>query len=145
MSRNIFSRIATIINRIVDVIASGSLERPRVLNELNKGFKEAYLNGDLENLCRVTTGMGVSRFMHRLRSPTIISGFKVTIENERQLTDGEIKEYGKVIVDKKRFIRDLMSMGYDTLLLIPKNNLNGIKGLQKSFKSIVDLDNYMID
>ena len=116
---NIFTRIITAINRISDVFATGSFERIRAISEMNSGFMEAYKSGDLQFYCHVTTGMGISKFRHRLSYPVIRSGWKITIENDKELTAGEIKEYGKVIVESKSFVRNLMVMGYDTLLLVP--------------------------
>ena len=45
MASNIFSRLAQLLNRVVDVVSQGNLERVRIIREFNQVFKEAYLGG----------------------------------------------------------------------------------------------------
>ena len=66
MAENILSRITTFINRVVDVVSQGNLERVTILREFNYVFKEAYFSGDLERYCKVTTGSGNPQFKHQL-------------------------------------------------------------------------------
>ena len=66
MASNIFSRIGTLLNRIVDIVSQGSLERVRILREFNLVFQEAFQSGDIDRHCTVTTSPGNINFKHEL-------------------------------------------------------------------------------
>lgn len=144
MTKNIFSRIATAINRLVDIASTGRVDRTVLLKDLNNAFKDGYINGDLEHFCSITTDNGVPAFKHEL-SHFLRSGIKLTINNDRRLAKSEVIEYGKCVTGDVRFIRKLMVLGYDTLVLYPKNHVGDFKYLQISLKKFVDLNNYMIE
>jgi hypothetical protein len=85
MASNIFSRLAQLLNRVVDIVSQGNLERVRIIREFNLVFKEAYLGGDIERHCTVTTSPGNPEFKHELSTFYLRSGFKITIENDNNL------------------------------------------------------------
>ena len=45
------------------------------------------------------------------------SGFKITIENDMSLQESEIHELSKYITDNVTFVRQLMALGFDTLVI----------------------------
>ena len=92
MPTNIFSRIATFLNRVVDVVSQGNLERVKIIREFNVVFKEAFMQGDIDRLCVVTTSPGKPEFKHELSTFYLRSGFKITIENDNNLTEGDFME-----------------------------------------------------
>jgi hypothetical protein len=132
---SVFDKILTFINRIADVISQGSFERVKMLSEFNSVFKDAYFEGAIDRLCKVTTSIGDPSFKFR-------SGFKITIENDENLKESDFHEISRYVVQSKHFVRQLMALGYDTLIIIGKNQINGI---QISLKAIADLHDYMID
>ena len=138
---NIFSRISTFINRVVDVVSQGNLERVRILREFNIVFREAYFEGSLERHCVVTTSPGEQSFRHELSSFYLRSGFKITIENDNSLKESDFIEISKYVFESKPFVRQLMVMGYDTLIIKGKNNFQGLK---ISLKEIANLQDYML-
>lgn len=142
MANNLFSKITTFINRVVDVISQGNFERVMILNQYNITFREAYLNGDLNILCKVTTSPGNPDFKHELSTYFLRSGFKVTIENDNNLEENDLMELSIFFIENKAGVRQLMAYGYDTLIIIGKNNRRGI---HISFKKIATLQNYMLD
>lgn len=142
MSDNIFSKISTFINRVVDIISQGNLERVTILREFNLVFKDAYFNGDLDRYCKVTSSSGNPQFRHELSSYYLRSGFKITIENDSNLMESDIYEISKYVIESKPFVRQLMALGYDTLIIVGKNYMRGI---QIPLKEIANLQEYMLN
>lgn len=142
MPSNIFSRIATFLNRVVDVVSQGNLERVRIIREFNLVFKEAFMQGDIDRLCVVTTSPGKPEFKHELSTFYLRSGFKITIENDNNLTEGDFMEISKYVIESAAFVRQLMALGYDTLIIKGKNSF---MGLQIPLKEIANLHNYMLN
>lgn len=142
MPDNIFSKLTTFINRIVDTISQGSLERVRLLKEFNMVFREVYLQGEFSRLCSVTTSIGNPNFKHQLSTFYLRSGIKVTIENDENLTITDIENILSYFIESKAFVRQLMALGYDTLIIIGKNNK---KGIEIALKQFANLQEYMIE
>ena len=142
MASNIFSRIATFLNRVVDVVSQGNLQRVRLLHEFNLVFYEAFREGALDRLCVVTTSAGKPEFKHELSTFYLRSGFKITIENDNNLTENDFIEISKYVIESLAFVRQLMALGYDTLIIKGKNSF---MGLQIPLKEIANLHNYMLN
>ena len=70
------------------------------------------------------------------------SGFKITIENDANLTQTDFMEISRYIIDSKPFVRQLMAFGYDTLIISGKTYF---KGIQISLKDIASLQDYMLN
>lgn len=142
MASNIFSTIANFLNRVVDVVSQGNLDRVRIIREFNLVFKEAFMQGDIDRLCIVTTSPGLPQFKHELSSFYLRSGFKITIENDDNLTENDFSEIAKYVIESAAFVRQLMVLGYDTLIIKGKNSFTG---LQIPLKEIANLHNYMLN
>ena len=142
MTQNIISRITTLINRLVDVISQGSFERVKILREFNITFKQAWEEKSLDRLCFVTTAPGDPDFKHGLSTYYLRSGFKITIENDEDLTEKECGEISKYVVESRPFVRQLMAMGYDTLIIKGKQPYK--KGVNLALKEISNLQDHMI-
>jgi hypothetical protein len=139
---NIISKITTLLNRVVDIVSSGSLERVRIIKEFNLVFNEAYQTGDLDKWCSVTTGAGNQQYKHELSSFYLRSGFKITIHNDLNLQENDFYEISKYVIESAPFVRQLMALGYDTLIVVGKNTGNGV---QISLKQIANLHDYMLN
>lgn len=139
---NIFSRITTLLNRVWDVVSQGNMERVRILKEFNLVFREAYFEGDIERHCTVTTAPGKMEFQHELSSFYMRSGFKITIENDNNLSMQDYEEISKYVLESAPFVRQLMALGYDTLVIKGKNQYSG---LQVSLKEVADFHRYMLN
>ena len=142
MADTLISKIATFINRVVDTISQGNLDRATILREYNITFKEAFIQGDTNLLCKVTTAPGNQSFKHGLSSFYLRSGFKVTIENDTSLTENDLFEISKYFIDNKAGVRQLMAYGYDTLIIVGKSSPQGV---QIALKKISDLQDYMLN
>lgn len=139
---NILTRISTLLNRVVDIISSGSLERVRIIREFNLVFQEAFQSGDIDRLCSVTTGPGNPEFRHEMSSFYLRSGFKITIHNDTHLKDNDYFEISRYVIESAPFVRQLMALGYDTLKIVGKNTMIGI---QLPLKEIANLHAYMLN
>ena len=76
-----------------------------------------------------------------MSSLTFRSGFKIGIENDMNLEMSEVMELSKYILANTAFIRQLMAMGFDTLII---QGLNNKKGRKFSLKAYAKLENYFI-
>ncbi|MBS0645481.1 MAG: hypothetical protein JSR97_02665 [Verrucomicrobia bacterium] len=137
-----FARLAQLLNRVVDVVSQGNLERVRIIKEFNQVFKEAYLSGDIERHCTVTTSPGNPEFKHELSTFYLRSGFKITIENDSRLRDNDFVEISRYVLESAPFVRQLMALGYDTLIIKGKSSFTG---LQIPLKEIANLHKYMLN
>jgi hypothetical protein len=142
MAENIFSRLSKLLNRVVDVVSQGNLERVRIIREFNLVFKEAYYGGDIERLCTVTTSPGNPNFRHELSTFYLRSGFKITIENDNNLQENDFIEISRYVIESAPFVRQLMALGYDTLIIKGKNSFMGV---QIPLKEIANLQSYMLN
>lgn len=103
----------------------GSLERVKIISALNQNFKESFISGGLDRLCKVSISTGDPEFRHELSSIWLRSGFKITIENDLGMTDFEIFEISEYVVNNKSFLRQLMALGFDTLIVQGKLTKRG--------------------
>jgi hypothetical protein len=141
MASTLFSRIATLLNRVVDIVSQGNLARVRILSEFNQAFKEAFINGDIDRHCTVTTSPGNVEYRHELSSFYLRSGFRITVENDHQLTQNDYIEISRYVLESAPFVRQLMALGYDTLIIKGRNQFQGV---QISLKEIAQLHKYML-
>jgi hypothetical protein len=139
---NIVTKLATLLNRIVDVVSQGNLQRVKIISEFNQVFKDAFYSSDIDRLCRVTTAPGNPKYKHELSSFYLRSGFKITIENDDNLNENDFSIISSYVIESEAFVRQLMAMGYDTLIIKGKNTIHG---LQIPLKEIANLHNYMLE
>lgn len=139
---NLWSQITKLFNRIIDIASQGNLERIKIINTFNFIFNEAYINGEINRNCSVTTGIGNPTFRHVCSTTYLRSGFKITIHNDNKLEMSEIEEIAGYILDSKSFVRQLMALGYDTLIIVGKNTY---KSAEYSLNDVADLHKYMLN
>ena len=114
----------------------------RVLREFNIVFQEAFQSQDIDRNCTVTTSPGNPAFRHELSTMYIRSGFKVTIQNDDNLSESDFVEISKYVIESAAFIRQLMALGYDTLIIKGKNQY---RQLEIPLKEIANLHKYMLN
>ena len=102
---------------------------------MNLAFKEYFTSGEFSRLCNRT-------FAHEMSSLWFRSGFKIMIENDSHLQESEIHELALYITSNEAFVRQLMAMGFDTLIIKGKTT-----GLCLSFplKKYANLKQYFIN
>lgn len=134
--------IKDFFNNLFNSILDGSFERMKIINMMNQGFKEYFYKGDLDRLCKVSITAGDKDFAHEMSSMWFRSGFKISIENDANLSESEITEISKYVLSNIPFIRQLMSIGFDTLVIV--GGTTG-RGRKYSLKGYANLKNYYIE
>lgn len=133
--------IKTLLNNLLNTLLDGSFERIRIISQMNAAFKEYFTTGEFNRLCRVSISQGNSAFAHEMSSLWIRSGFKIAIENDIALRESEINDLSAYVTDNAAFVRQLMAMGFDTLVIKGKTS-----GISKNFalKKYANLNQYYI-
>ena len=133
--------IRAIITNLINSLLDGSFERMRIISQMNAAFKEYFTTGEFNRLCKVSISQGNSAFAHEMSSLWIRSGFKITIENDYSLRESEMEELVSNVTDNAAFVRQLMAIGFDTLIIKGKTT-----GKTKSFalKRYANLNQYFI-
>ena len=133
--------IRAIITNLINSLLDGSFERMRIISQMNAAFKEYFTTGEFNRLCKVSISQGNSAFAHEMSSLWIRSGFKITIENDYSLRESEMEELASNVTDNAAFVRQLMAIAFDTLIIKGKTT-----GKTKSFalKRYANLNQYFI-
>lgn len=133
--------IKTLFSNLINSLLDGSFERVRIISQMNAAFKEYFTTGEFSRLCKVSISQGNSEFAHEMSSLWIRSGFKISIENDSALKESEINELSAYVTDNAAFVRQLMAMGFDTLVIKGRTT-----GMVKSFalKKFANLNQYFI-
>lgn len=134
--------IRTFISNLINTLLDGSFERVKILNQMNLAFKEYYYSGEFNRLCKASISQGQQRFAHEMSSIWLRSGFKISIENDFSLNTHEIDELAQCITENSVFVRQLMAMGFDTLIV--KGRTTGLCG-QYALKQYANLSQYFIN
>ena len=134
---SIKSFFVNLINSLLD----GSFDRMRIINQMNKAFEESFYTGELNRMCKVSITIGNQPFAHEMSCLSFRSGFKIGIENDEALRDSEIEELAGYVTDNVSFVRQLMSLGFDTLII--KGKING-KSKMYALKRYANLSQYYI-
>lgn len=133
--------IKDFFNNLFNSLLDGSFERMRIINIMNQSFREYFYSGELNRLCKVSISQGDRDFAHEMSSLWFRSGFKISIENDANLLDSEIMEISKYVLSNTSFIRQLMAMGFDTLIVA---GATSGKGRKFSLKGYANLNNYYL-
>ncbi|MBQ9665026.1 MAG: hypothetical protein IJV33_00950 [Bacteroidaceae bacterium] len=129
------------IKNLFNTILDGSFEKYKLINQMNSGFKEFFYSGELNRLCKTSICQGDPDFKHEMSAIWFRSGFKISIENDMNLKDSEIMEISQYVLQNASFIRQLMAMGFDTLVV--QGSITK-KGKKFSLKAYANLNNYFI-
>lgn len=134
-------RLIEFIKNLINVIMDGSLERVRIISAMNDNFRESFYSGGIDRLCRVSISSGDPEFAHEMSSIWLRSGFRISVENDLGLKDIDVFEIADYILQNKAFLRQLMALGFDTLIIQGKLTKRG-----KIFciKSYADLNGYTL-
>ena len=129
-----------IIN-LINTLLDGSFERVNIIRQMNSAFKEYFLSGEFDRLCKVSISKGRPDFAHEMSSFSFRSGFKLLIENDNNLKESEINEISEYILSNVAFVRQLMSLGFDTFIIKGKDVP---VGKVFALKEYADLKNYFL-
>lgn len=133
--------IKTLISNLINSLLDGSFERMRIINQMNTAFKEYFMSGELGRLCKVSISQGCREYAHEMSALWFRSGFKITIENDLSIKENEINELANYIISNTAFVRQLMAIGFDTLII--KGKTSGAEHTY-ALKKFANLEQYFI-
>lgn len=133
--------IGSFIRNLINSLLDGSFERMRIINQMNGAFREYFMSGEISRLCKFSISSGKQENAHEMSSLWFRSGFKVSIENDLNLKQSEMTELANYILGNQAFVRQLMAMGFDTLIV--KGNTSG-KSISYALKKFANLDQYYL-
>lgn len=79
-------KLIDFIKNLINVIMDGSL----IITAMNQNFKDSFISGGLDRMCRVSISSGDPDFAHEMSSIWLRSGFRITIENDYGMSDSDI-------------------------------------------------------
>ena len=126
---------------MITSILNGSFDRLRIIGQMNKAFEESFYTGELDRMCKVSIAMGYQPFAHEMSCLSFRSGFKISIENDSSLKESELEELASYVTGNVAFVRQLMSLGFDTLII--KGKINGMNKMY-ALKRFANLSQYYI-
>jgi len=135
-------KLIEFIKQVINAILDGSFEKIRIIQAMNDNFKESFYSGGLDRLCKVSISAGDPDFSHEMSAMWLRSGFRITIENDLGMQDCEIFEIADYILNNKAFLRQLMSIGFDTLIVQGKMTH---RGKMFSMKQYSELKGYALN
>ena len=133
--------IKSLITNLINSLLDGSFERMRVINQMNAAFKEYFMSGEIARMCKFSISQGKQENAHEMSSLWFRSGFKVSVENDINLKESEMTELASYIIGNQAFVRQLMAMGFDTLII--KGKTTG-KSISYAIKKFANLDHYYL-
>lgn len=133
---NIWEFLKNTINLVLDA----SFEKVAIINALNKTFEEQYLNGETNRLVKVSITIGDETYKHSMSVHWTRSGFMMIIQNDEFLKLSEVHEVAQYILTNDYFIKKLMSLGFDTLIVKGKNT----KSIKFKLSNFANLDGYFL-
>lgn len=133
--------LKNLITNLINSLLDGSFERMRIISQMNAAFKEYFMSSEFSRLCKVSISQGCREYAHEMSSLWLRSGFRITIENDVALKESEINELASYVTHNAAFVRQLMAMGFDTLVIKGKTT-----GACKNFalKKFANLSQYYI-
>lgn len=126
---------------MINSLLDGSFDRMRIIGQMNKAFEESFYTGELDRMCKVSIAMGYQPFAHEMSCLSFRSGFKISIENDSSLKESELEELASYVTGNVAFVRQLMSLGFDTLII--KGKINGMNKMY-ALKRFANLSQYYI-
>lgn len=133
--------IGEFLKNLLSSLLDGSFEKIRIINTMNQSFKESFVSGEINRMCKVSISQGDPDFKHPMSSIWFRSGFKISIINDSNIKNSEYEEIAQYVLQNNTFIRQLMAIGFDTLIVQGSNTKNGKKF---SLKGYANLDNYYL-
>ncbi|MFM7014771.1 hypothetical protein [Flavobacterium sp.] len=114
-------------------------DREHLIRDFNKSSRAAYIAGIVPTLFEAKISVGDSRYTHAF-SKWAAGGFRIKALTGRNLNRSEMEEMGKVVLVNSALVRNLVSLGFDTLEL--HSDVGNI-GLKWELKKYIDVVGYL--
>ena len=135
-------KIIEFFKNLLNSLLDGSFERVRIIKSMNEAFQEYYVTGEIDRLCKVSITSGNQNFRHEMSTMFFRSGFRISIENDTNVRESELRDISQYILTNNAFVRQLMTLGFDTLIVSGKTTN---KSLMYSLKEYTNLTNFFIE
>lgn len=135
-------KIIEFFKNLLNSLLDGSFERVKIIKSMNEAFHEYYVTGEIDRLCKVSITSGNQSFRHEMSTMFFRSGFRISIENDTNVREAELRDISQYILTNNAFVRQLMTLGFDTLIVSGKTTN---KSLMYSLKEYSNLTNFFIE
>jgi hypothetical protein len=135
-------KIVEFFKNLLNSLLDGSFERVRIIKSMNDAFHEYYVTGEINRLCKVSITVGNQSYRHEMSTVFFRSGFRISIENDSNIKDSELRDISQYILSNTAFVRQLMALGFDTLVISGKTTN---KSFMYSLKESATLTNFFIE
>jgi hypothetical protein len=135
-------KIIEFFKNLLNSLLDGSFERVRIIKSMNEAFHEYYVTGEIDRLCKVSITSGNQSFRHEMSTMFFRSGFRISIENDNNVRESELRDISQYILTNTAFVRQLMTLGFDTLIVSGRTTN---KSLMYSLKEYTNLTNFFIE
>jgi len=116
-------------------------ERYKLIRDFNRAAKISFINGEAPTLLQSRVTKGESTYRHEF-SRFMGGGFRIKAMSGRPLKQNELIEIGRVVLDNEELVRELITLGWDTLEVQADK---GYKGAKWKLKSYAKLGGYISD
>ena len=134
-------KIVEFFKNLLNSLLDGSFERVRIIKSMNDAFHEYYVTGEINRLCKVSITVGNQSYRHEMSTVFFRSGFRISVENDSNIRDSELRDISQYILSNTAFVRQLMALGFDTLVISGKTTN---KNFMYSLKESATLTNFFI-
>lgn len=110
-------------------------ERYRLVKDFNRAAKNSFIAGIAPTLLEAKITKGDSNYKHAF-SKWMGAGFRIKALSGRTLEKSELVEIGRVVLDNEALIRQMISLGWDTLEVHANEGYNGAKWALKDYANI---------
>lgn len=135
-------KIIEFLKNLLNSLLDGSFERVRIIKSMNEAFHEYYVTGEIDRLCKVSITSGNQSFRHEMSTMFFRSGFRISLENDTNVKESELRDISQYILSNTAFVRQLMTLGFDTLIVSGRTTN---KSLMYSLKEYTNLTNFFIE
>tara|TARA_R110001606_G_scaffold376284_1_gene534902 strand:- start:1398 stop:1793 length:396 start_codon:yes stop_codon:yes gene_type:complete len=110
-------------------------ERYQLVKSFNRTAKYSFISGMAPSLLEAKITQGDSNYKHAF-SKWRGGGFRIKALSGKELNRTELIEIGRVILDNEPLIREMISLGWDTLEVHGNIGNNGSKWALKEYANI---------
>jgi hypothetical protein len=135
-------KMVEFFKNLLNSLLDGSFERVRIIKSMNDAFHEYYVTGEINRLCKVSITVGNQSYRHEMSTVFFRSGFRISVENDSNIKDSELRDISQYILSNTAFVRQLMALGFDTLVISGKTTN---KNFMYSLKESATLTNFFIE
>jgi hypothetical protein len=101
-------------------------DRQKTIQNFNISGKKAFISGVAPTLLEVSISKGDPNYKHQF-SKWFGGGFRIKALSGRPLSRAEMEDIKNVLISNQGFVRELISLGWDTLEIHDNAGYNGIK------------------